>query len=119
MCALFFVGFSPATLAANASALDAMVDVEGHNDWLTVNHDRSKLEWPVSDHCHPALDCSLTAVLAGGAALIAHTTNVTREPSFGDLTLTGGAPTFEPPPPRLLSENTGNSENTQDSKDKT
>lgn len=119
MCALFFVGFSPATLAANASAPDAMVDVEAHNARPTVNHDRSKFEWPVSHHCHPALDCSLTAVFAGAAGLIAHRTNVTREPGFGDFSLAGRTPSFEPPPPRLLSGNTGNSENTQDTKDKT
>lgn len=119
ICALFFVGFSPATPTANASALDAIVGIEGHDDWPAARHDSPGSEQSGSDHCHPGLDCLLAAVFAGGNGLIAHTTNVTREPGFGDLTLAGGTPPFEPPPPRVLSGNTGISENTQDTKDKT
>lgn len=103
VCALLLLGLTPDTGAAGADGwIIAVVAEEPHSQ----GHQKHGLvggEAPVSSHCHPGLDCSLAAVVVAGPELAARTENVTRQPGFRDLALSGGTPSFDPPPPRRVS----------------
>jgi len=102
-CALLLLGFSPDTGAAGAGGVFVEPVAEERHSHPHEEDRRVGDKAPAPGHCHPGLDCALAAVVVGGPELIARSGNVTREPGFRDLELTGGTPSFDPPPPRWLS----------------
>jgi len=101
-CAVALLGLTPGTGAAGAGD-QIIAAADEHHPRANDAHGRDGEETAVPSHCHPGLDCSLAAVFIGGSGLTARTSHATRERGFHDLELSGGAPSFDPPPPRRVS----------------